>query len=217
MVRGDSHGRLHGMLPEVRLLLERGAEGQPDAGEMLSPEQVFAELDRCARKFGYRKVRVSGNEPTLAPDHLMELISLAEEAGYLFILETNGILVDRGLAEGLARFGNVHVRVSLKGTDEEEFSRLTGAVPEAFGLQLAALRNLLDAGVPCHPAVMLSFSPPDAVEGLRERLAEIDRDLAGALEEEYVFLYPHVAERLRRAGLKPLVAFTPDGIPTEFV
>ena len=201
----------------MRLLLEREPRDNPTLGEMLSPEQVFAKLDRCAKKFGYRKIRVSGNEPTLAPDHLINLISLVEGAGYLFILETNGILIDRRLAERLARLGNVHVRVSLKGTDEREFSRLTGAVPEAFGLQLGALRNLLDAGVPCHPAVMLSFSPPDAVERLRERLVEIDRGLAGALEEEYVFLYPHIVERLRRAGLKPLVAFTPDGIPTEFV
>jgi uncharacterized Fe-S cluster-containing radical SAM superfamily protein len=106
------------VLPEVRLLLEREPRDNPTLGEMLSPEQVFAKLDRCAKKFGYRKIRVSGNEPTLAPDHLINLISLVEGAGYLFILETNGILIDRRLAERLARLGNVHVRVSLKGTEE---------------------------------------------------------------------------------------------------
>ncbi|MEM1689398.1 MAG: radical SAM protein [Candidatus Hadarchaeales archaeon] len=194
-----------------------GPRDNPTIGEFFSAEDIFRKLDSCAKKFGYTQVRVSGNEPTLSPDHLLDLISLTDEAGYLFILETNGILVNKKLAKSLAKFENLHVRVSLKGTNEQEFSMLTGAFPEAFQLQLEALRNLLDEGVACHPAIMLSFSRKDALEDLKKRLAEIDRSLPRKIEEEYVFLYPHVVRRLKEAGIKPRVAYQPEKIPNELI
>jgi len=189
-------------------------------GRFYTPEQVFKELDKVASRRGYRQLRVSGNEPTLGREHLLRLLELVEESKrYLFILETNGILIghDPSYARDLARFSRVHVRVSLKGASPEEFSRLTGAHPEAFNLQLKALENLVDAGVPCHPAVMLSFSSKDSVEKLKARLRSIDPRLEEEFEEEYVFLYPHVAKRLREAGLQPRVAYSPNNIPEELI
>lgn len=192
----------------------------PDTiGNFYSPEYILDKLDGCARRFGYSQLRVSGNEPTIGRGHLLRLLELVEGTDYSFILETNGILLgyDRGYAEELSKFERVHVRVSIKGTNEREFSDLTGALPEAFELQLRALGNLLDAGVSCHPAVMLSFSQPQGLEELKERLAGIDPGLPRSVEEEYVFLYPHVVERLKRAGLKPRVSYSSSGIPEELV
>ena len=188
-------------------------------GRFYSPEMIFSALDRVARRRGYRLLRISGNEPTIGRDHLLKVLELVEGTGYTFILETNGILIgaDRSYARDLSKFSRVHVRVSLKGTTPEEFSRLTGAAPEAFELQLRALANLLDYGVSCHPAVMLSFSTEDGLRSLESRLAEIDPRLPDELEEEYVFLYPHVVERLRRAGLRPRVAYSPSRIPEELI
>ena len=188
-------------------------------GKFYSPEHIFGKLDACARKFGYKQLRVSGNEPTLGKEHLLRLLELVDQSGYLFILETNGILIgwDKSYARELSRFKCLHVRVSIKGTDEHEFSVLTGAKPEAFGLQLKALENLLNAGVSCHPAVMLSFSPKEGLQGLLKRLEAIDKSLLKQVEEEYVFLYPHVVERLRRAGIKPRVAYAPNRVPDELI
>ncbi|TDA31245.1 MAG: molybdenum cofactor biosynthesis protein MoaA, partial [Hadesarchaea archaeon] len=120
---------------------------------------------------------------------------------------------DERYAKDLSEFKNLHVRVSLKGTNPQEFSRLTGAKPEAFELALKALKNLLDQGVSCHPAVMLSFSPREALVNLKRRLEELDPSLPRNLEEEYVFLYPHVEERLKRAGIRPLLSYHPGQIP----
>ncbi|ABL78977.1 radical SAM protein [Thermofilum pendens] len=190
------------------------------AGRFYSPEEVYERLASIAGRRGYRLVRISGNEPTIAWDHLLRVIELLEADGrFRFVLETNGILIgaDKSKARDLSKFSSVHVRVSLKGASEEEFHLLTGARREFYRLQLEALRNLLDEGVPAHPAVMLSFSEPRAVDELKARLAEIDRSLVEEFEEEYVFLYPHVVEQLRRAGLQPRVAFEPDNIPEELV
>ena len=189
-------------------------------GRFYTPEEVFKALDKVASKRGYRQLRVSGNEPTLGREHLLRLLDLVEESKrYVFVLETNGILIghDPSYAKDLSRYSCVHVRVSLKGTCPEEFSRLTGAVPEAFELQIKALEALVAEGVPCHPAVMLSFSSEESVEELRRRLRSIDPPLDEEFEEEYVFLYPHVARRLKDAGLQPRIAYSPGNIPEELI
>ena len=188
-------------------------------GEFYSPEQIYSSLVACAKKYGYGQLRVSGNEPTMAKDHLLKLLELVDETGYKFILETNGILIgqDPGYARKLSRFRCVQVRVSIKGTNQQEFSRLTEAIPEAFMLQLKALENLLDASVSCHAAIMLSFSSKENFRELLNRLREIDRGLAENVEEEYVFLYPHVINRLSEAGIKPTIAYEPSKAPKELI
>ncbi|RLF07017.1 MAG: molybdenum cofactor biosynthesis protein MoaA [Thermoprotei archaeon] len=189
-------------------------------GKFYTPDQIYYALKSCALKRGYNQVRISGNEPTIGKDHLLKVLELVESDGlFNFILETNGILIgsDKDYARALSKFSKVHVRVSIKGTSEEEFSLLTGALPEQFNLQLQALKNLLDCGVSCHPAVMLSFSGREGYERIQERLAEIDPKLANDMEEEYVFMYPHVAERLRKSGIKPKLAYHPSCIPEELI
>jgi len=100
-------------------------------GRFYSPEAVSAKLVSIARKKGFDRVRISGNEPTISREHLLKVLEGIPE-DILFILETNGILVghDETCAADLAGFKNLHVRISLKGTTEEEFSALTGARPE---------------------------------------------------------------------------------------
>jgi len=48
-------------------------------------------------------------------------------------------------------------------------------------------------------------------------LREMDRGLAENVEEEYVFLYPHVAKRLSEAGIQPRISYEPDKAPKELV
>lgn len=186
-------------------------------GNFYSPEEVFKSLIRCAQKHGYKKIRISGNEPTLAREHLLELLGKVEKTRYLFILETNGTLIDDSYAQALSRFKNLHVRVSIKGTNQEEFSLLTGAFPQAFQLQVDALKYLISYGVHCHPAVMLSFSSKKNSLLLKEKLKEIQPSLSEDLEEEYIFLYPHVKERLKKAGIQPRVAYEPNRVPSRLI
>ena len=186
-------------------------------GRFYSPEEIFENLIECAKRNNYRRIRVSGNEPTLGGEHLLKLLELVEKTGYLFILETNGTLINDRYAKALSRFKNLHVRVSLKGTNPEEFSLLTGASRGAFELQLNALRYLINYKVRCHPAVMLSFSKEESLLRLREKLKRISPSLSENLEEEYVFLYPHVRERLREAGVSPRIAYEPNRIPSRLV
>jgi uncharacterized Fe-S cluster-containing radical SAM superfamily protein len=171
-------------------------------GEFHSPEQVARKLIAIARKRGFQQVRISGNEPTIGMKHLIGILK-ALPKDLLFILETNGILIgyDRSYAEELANFENLYVRVSLKGATEQEFMTLTGAKPEGFELQIKALENLRRVGVDTLPAVMVSFSTPENLSGLRKRLGEISRGFELFQTEELV-LYGDVEERLRKANMR---------------
>lgn len=184
----------------------------PEAiGSFYSPEQIFEALTRSAKKYGLTQLRVTGNEPTISKEHLLRLLELVERTEFMFILETNGILIgyDPDYARELSKFSNVHVRVALKGTNCNEFNRLTSADPEGFDLQLKALANLLHAKISCHPAVMLSFSSMENFKELKSRLREIHPSLAENVEEEYVILYPPVVKRLKATGIEPNTVFKP--------
>jgi uncharacterized Fe-S cluster-containing radical SAM superfamily protein len=146
-------------------------------------------------------MRISGNEPTIAREHLLRVLELVP-GNVLFILETNGILIgyDRSYAEDLARYENIYVRISFKGCNEEEFAALTGAEPKGFVLQLQALENLYRAGVKAHPAVMVSFSPWENVKNLQWRLRTIDEQFED-VEIEELIMYGSVEKRLKNAKM----------------
>lgn len=184
-------------------------------GRFYNPQEVAARLKDMARKKGFSQVRLSGNEPTLSMPHLLEVLGQLP-AELAFILETNGIVLgaEPHWAKELAAFPQVFARVSLKGCTAEEFSRLSGAAPEGFALQLQALEHLLAAGVECHPAVMVSFSPPESRDSLRRLLAAIHPAFSD-YEVEELILYPAVVERLARRGLDYFSGHLPSGLPAE--
>jgi uncharacterized Fe-S cluster-containing radical SAM superfamily protein len=178
---------------------------------------VATKLLAIARKKKYKRLRISGGEPTLDRAHLEKVLELVPE-DYEFILETNGILIgyDPAYVKMLSRFKNLYVRVCLKGACEEEFSLLTRAVPEAFQLQLKALENLVHCNVQTHPACMISFSSDENIMTLRERLKAIHPAFEDFEVEELV-LYSNVKERLDRLGMRYRKAYAPDNIPREQV
>ena len=148
-------------------------------GSFKSPEEVFDELHRIARRKKVDQLRISGSEPTLGKSHLLNLLELVESSPFrLFILETNGILLgaDSEYAREIARFRKVHVRVALKAGTPEAFTKKTGAKPEFFELPFHGIRNLLSAGVSCHVAAMSAdsrFITQQERKDLFERLKEI--------------------------------------------
>lgn len=194
-----------------------------DRGDFYRPDHVFERLVDIASARGYRYLRLSGGEPTISRRHLVDFLRLVEETNYIFILETNGILIgyDEGYARELANFGNIVIRVSFKGTTAEEFHMLTNAEPEFFELQFRALENLMESGMKpgqdFYPAVMLSFSSDENYRSFRKKLSSIHPALAESIDEEYVILYPHVVEILSRFKLKPKTAVRPDNIPDFMV
>jgi len=188
-----------------------------EAGKFYRPNTLGDILLGMAQKRRLNQLRVSGGEPTIGWKHLLQLLDDLDGKDFHFILETNGILIGKetDYAKELSKYRFIHVRVSLKGCNEKEFTTLTSAKPEGFTLQLRALESLLHAGVPCHPAVMISFSTKQSLQELTRRLKSINRKLAEELETEELILYPNVKRKIVKHGLKYQTSYTPSNIPRE--
>ena len=190
---------------------ERLLSGE-SGGDFFSAGQVAETFLKMAIEKKIRQVRISGGEPLIGRDHLLKVLSALQHKKIQFVLETNGILLgeDESYAQDLALFPFVHVRVSLKGANEEEFGRLTGADPKGFQLQLAGLNNLVKAGVSVHPAVMASFSGKESLDKVYNLIWKINPRMQSEIEREEVILYPHVLEKLKAAGVRYYSGRKPD-------
>ena len=174
-------------------------------GRFYSPQQVFNALTKEADKNGHKLISASASEGTLGQEHLFELLELVDDSKYVFVLETNGMTLghDRDFALALARFKNLHVRVSIKGSNKKEYNMLTGAISDSYELPFKALDYLIDAGVSCNACVMISFSNKDDIQGVKDKLHSVWPGLLKSLELENITLFPKVAERLSNANLIP--------------
>jgi len=174
-------------------------------GKFYSPQQVFEALDKSAKRYGHKLISASASEGTLGREHLFELLELVDQSNYVYILETNGMTLghDPKFAKQLAKFKNLHVRVSIKGTNEEEYHELTSAIPSSYKLPFEALRHLIQKGVSCNACVMVSFSDNEGIQEVEERLYKVHPGLLKSLEKEHITPFPKVAKRLSENGLKP--------------
>lgn len=181
-------------------------------GKFYSPREAFKLLDRAAKEYGVRKLRISGCEPTIGRSHLIKLLELVENSKYdLFILETNGILfgADKSYVKEISKFSKVHVRVSLKAGNPLGFSRRTGAMLKYFELPFKAIKYLLDYGISFHVAAMTDprIMPREERKELINRLREIDVGVATNLEEEICDPYNTTIVRMFIYGIDPVKFF----------
>jgi len=186
-------------------------------GEFFSPRRAAQMLFRAAEQ-GIRhsdhlrktlprisKLRLSGCEPTLGREHLIDLLRFVGGSGYrLFILETNGIILgnDRGYVERLSEFRDkLYVRVSIKAATPEGFTRRTGALGEFYRLPFQALKNLLDEGIYARAAAMTDrrVMPEEERQTLIQMLDEIDpkANYPETLEEEVIDPYSTTIKRIK--------------------
>ena len=169
-----------------------------DTGEFYSSEEVADTLQSIADKKGYHQVRISGGEPTIGKQHLLGILETIKPT-YLFILETNGILLgyDKKYVEDLSVFENLHVRVCLKGADSEEFTLFTGA-ETGFEYQLTALQYLRDTHMNFNIALVSTHQ--EKKQDFFKKLVEMNLEKV-MIEEEEIKLYPMVRNRLQKEKL----------------
>jgi len=177
-------------------------------GKFYTPQQVFDGLAKSARKHRHEIISASASEGTIGREHLMQLLDLVEKSEFVYVLETNGMILgnDPEYAQALAKYKKLHVRVSIKGDNPELYHELTGAHPDSYELPYKALTHLIDAGVSCNACLMASFSDDAGIERVQRKLMEIHPGILKSLEIEKITMFPKVAQRLSKKGLKPLKA-----------
>jgi uncharacterized Fe-S cluster-containing radical SAM superfamily protein len=169
-----------------------------NTGQFYSPRDVAERLQEIADSKGYHQLRISGGEPTIGRQHLLEILE-ALPRRYTFILETNGLLLgyDKGYVHALSSFPQLHVRVCLKGADSTEFSLFTGA-EQGFDYQIKALQFLQEYRM--NFTIALVSVNPEKKQRFFKRLEDLGLDSV-MLEEEEIQLYPLVKKRLQQEQL----------------
>ncbi|MFW9938768.1 MAG: radical SAM protein [Candidatus Thorarchaeota archaeon] len=136
-------------------------------------------------------IRISGGEPTLCKDHLIEIVRRIPN-DTLFILETNGILLNESYIKDLSDFENIFVRISLKGVDYSSFEKITGARGEFFQNQLNALKLLKAYGIKHRAAIIPELFNQGQISNLKIQ----------DLEFESLIIYPFIKKNLEKRGFK---------------
>jgi uncharacterized Fe-S cluster-containing radical SAM superfamily protein len=172
-------------------------------GRFISAEDTSAQLLKNAKKRKLSRARISGGEPTLGRSHLISLLTSIRKSGLLFILETNGILLgaDEGYVAALAKFNNIHIRVSIKAGNAEGFQSRTGALSEFYKLPFKAVKYLKKRKCNFHVAAMTDerFMPAEERMQMLEELSAVGYD--GWIEEEVVSPYDMAVKRLKNMGI----------------
>jgi len=154
-------------------------------GKLYSPQEVYDNIIRASsNEFGKvtltEGVRISGFEPTIGRQHLLEVIDVFKKDPdhfHWFLLETNGILLgaDESYVQDLSRFGDyLQVRLSIKAGTPDAFERKTGARAEFSELPWKALDFLRKYGIKHRVAAMSqdpAFVPQEERRQLIQRLA----------------------------------------------
>lgn len=171
-------------------------------GQYFNPRDVFKKLIFNAQRAKVKKLRISGGEPTLGKEHLLELLDLVNQSDYLFILETNGILLgnDLDFISRFKKYKNLYIRVSLKAGTPDGFQQRTGAKQEFFELPFLGIKNLLNEGLYFRVACM--SDPRLMSKSEREAMIEKLKAIGyfDYLEEETCDPYDTALVRLEKAG-----------------
>lgn len=139
-------------------------------------------------------MRISGGEPTIGKTHLIKILNNIQP-NFLFILETNGILLgkQKSYVKELSKFKNLHVRVCFKGNNSNEFSFLTGA-KNGFEYQKKAIENLKNENVRFNIA-LVTLNKNSQI--FINELDNLNLDHTN-IEMEEIILYPKVRKRLEK-------------------
>jgi MoaA/NifB/PqqE/SkfB family radical SAM enzyme len=162
-----------------------GCYASSGAGAAKLPWSTLDRVMREARElWGVPLFAFSGGEPLLYRSQGKDLLDCVEKhADCLFLLFTNGTLIDAPLAARLARLGNLTPALSVEGwrarTDEQRG-------PGTFDRVLAAMAALREAGVPF--GLSVTVTRDNCVEVLSDAFLDFFVHEQGAF---YLFLFQY--------------------------
>lgn len=155
---------------------------------------LFRSIIRQAKPLGLSGVKLTGGEPLLHPD-IHEILKLTRSEGLRLVVETNGVLCTRQLAEEIAGCKEPFVSVSLDGADAATHEWVRG-VEGSFALAVEGIKNLVAAGL--RPQVIMSIMKRN--KGQIEPVVRLAEEL-GAGSVKFNIVSPTArGERMHESG-----------------
>jgi len=192
-------------------------------------EQLREEL-KAILDSGAKTLTLSGGEPTLYRERVIELCQEATTNGVQFIeIQTNAVLVDTDYARAMAKAGVTSAFISLLANTPEQHDRLAG-LEGAFEPCLRGIDAFLDAGIRVALNPVIAFETqqmlPDYVDFVAQRLPGVSSISCSAVQPhgraaknhallpDYAVLGESVRKALKRAELHGIELVNPYcGVP----
>jgi MoaA/NifB/PqqE/SkfB family radical SAM enzyme len=167
----------------------RGCYACSDAGARSAAHMDWALLGQvmtqARRLWDARLFVFSGGEPLLYRSSGKTILDLVEQhPDCLFLMFTNGTMIDRQVAQRMARLGNLTPAISVEGLRERTDARRGDGV---FDQALAAMALLREAGVPFGISVTVTTANHEEV--LSDEFVDLFFDELGAF---YGFLFQYM-------------------------
>jgi SynChlorMet cassette radical SAM/SPASM protein ScmF len=119
---------------------------QPDGGD--GPYVKIEHVEKAiheGKSLGLRSIKLTGGEPMLHPQ-FRQLVALINHAGLDIMIETNGTLIDKEMAEFLKVNSQVcFISISLDGAKPETHDALR-SVPGSYQRAVEGIKNLVEVG-----------------------------------------------------------------------
>ena len=179
-----------------------------ESAKELGTAEIKKILDIIAGEAEIPSVSFTGGDPLLRPD-IAELVAHAKRRGLWVNLITNGTLATPETAGALKLAGLDSAQVSIEAGEAGLHDRIA-AVPGAFALTMAGLRNFRAAGIRVHTNTTVSALNKAAVEEIAGLVKELGLDKfsmnmlmpvgsAGANLEETFISYTEIGPVVDRA------------------
>ncbi len=146
--------------------------GKPSRDE-LTHEECLGLIDQLSSLKVFQ-VNIGGGEPFIRPGFL-DLLAYCHEKGLVTCVSTNGMAVDRGLAERLSALRMLYLQVSLDGATEEVNDAIRGE--GTYRKILQALDCLAGSGVRFSINTVLTRTNFSQLDTLRSMAGEYGAEL----------------------------------------
>jgi len=183
----------------------------PKFGRYFSAKEMIDSFLSAKKKSkeAMKVVRISGGNPTIVPEIIIDVFGEMENRGmddYLWIdtnLSTDRYLKDlKGLGKVL-KSKNVGVVGCFKGTCKEDFTIITGAEPGSYDRQFRTAKWFLNQSTDFYvylPALVYDDKVKEKLEGFIKKLRELHRNLPLRTEMLEILDYPGAKMNFERAA-----------------
>jgi len=175
-----------------------GILDDPAAGRFYSPHGLVNELEQRCQSDSLDAIRLTGMEPIMADHHLVEVIDQLDDSITVRI-DTNGMLLTHNYISRFNGANDLEIRLSFKGSNPENFSRLASVGTDQFQRQIDAFRACIAEDVSLDSVLVGVFGEEERDE-LREKLQPISGKHAAELELEKLRYCPENRKKLQERG-----------------
>ena len=148
----------------------------------------WLEIGRQMKDAGVLFLLLTGGEPFLYPDFKRLYLGL-RQMGMILTINTNGTLIDEGLAEFFGKYKPRRVNITLYGTDEETYAELCH-YPGGYERTLRGIRLLRERGVDVKVGGSLTRANKDDLD----RLLDVEKELGIPVRVD-TYMMPATRER----------------------